>query len=61
MESYLCCEFIYKEVYKVVIYQYDFVEIFREIVQNKKDEDYRGDELEQDIGVGDYLIYDELC
>lgn len=35
------------------------MEIFREIVQNKKDEDYRGDELEQDTGAGDHLTHDE--
>lgn len=37
------------------------MEIFREIVQNKKDEDYRGDELEQDTGAGDHLTHDEPC
>lgn len=61
MESYPCCELTYKEVHKAATHQYDLVEIFREIVQNKKDEDYRGDELEQDTGAGDHLTHDEPC
>lgn len=59
MESYPCCELTYKEVHKAATHQYDLVEIFREIVQNKKDEDYRGDELEQDTGAGDHLTHNE--
>lgn len=59
MENNSCCELTYKEVHKAATHQYDLVEIFREIVQNKKDEDNRGDELEQDTDAGDHLTHDE--